>query len=62
MELFHRFITEQQGADAVEYALVIALIALAIVAGASFLGTQINSKLNNLGTSVANCGTSSKSC
>jgi pilus assembly protein Flp/PilA len=53
---------EQQGADAVEYALVIALIALAIVAGASFLGTQISTKLNTVGASVTACNTGNTSC
>ena len=33
---------DQQGATAIEYAFLLALIALAIVAGAELLGTQIN--------------------
>jgi pilus assembly protein Flp/PilA len=55
LELFHRFIIEQQGADAVEYALVIALIALAIVAGATFMGHSIGNKLSTIGGSVTTC-------
>ena len=33
---------DQQGATAIEYAFLLALIALAIVAGAELLGTQLN--------------------
>ena len=55
MKLLKRFIVEEEGADAVEYALVIALIALVIVAGATFLGGAISNKLSNVGSSVTNC-------
>jgi pilus assembly protein Flp/PilA len=62
MELINRFFTEEEGADAVEYALVIALIALAIVAGATAMGGAISNKLSTIGTSVANCKAPSTSC
>ena len=36
------FINDEEGASAIEYALLVALIALAITVGATALGTQIN--------------------
>lgn len=41
------FFTDEDGASAVEYALLVGLIALAIMAGASILGTKINNAFNN---------------
>ena len=41
------------GATAAEYALLVSLIAIVIVAGAYFLGTSINTRLNDTGTCVA---------
>lgn len=38
------------GATAAEYAVLIALIAAVIFAGASLLGTNVNSKLGSVGT------------
>ena len=62
MELISRFFAEQEGADAVEYALVIALIALAIVAGATTMGGAISNKLSTIGNSVGNCTVNKTSC
>ena len=36
------FINDEEGASAIEYGLLVGLIALAIVAGATLLGTSIN--------------------
>jgi pilus assembly protein Flp/PilA len=46
--------SEEGGATAAEYALLVALIAVAIIAGARFLGSAINNKLSNVGTTVTN--------
>ena len=40
------FINDEEGASAIEYALLVALIALAITAGATTLGSQIGSMFN----------------
>jgi pilus assembly protein Flp/PilA len=40
------FINEEDGASAIEYALLVALIALAITAGATTLGSQIGGMFN----------------
>lgn len=41
------FIWNEEGASAIEYGLLVTLIALAIVAGASLLGTGVNTLYNN---------------
>jgi pilus assembly protein Flp/PilA len=40
------------GASAAEYALIIALVGVAIITGASLLGTSINNRLSNTATSI----------
>jgi len=40
------FINDEEGASAIEYALLVALIALAITAGATTLGTKISGMFN----------------
>jgi pilus assembly protein Flp/PilA len=52
--LLTRFVKDESGAAAIEYALICALIALAIIVGATALGGAINTKLSNIGTSVTN--------
>ncbi len=42
------------GASAAEYTLIIALVGVAIIAGASRLGTQINSRLSATATTISN--------
>jgi pilus assembly protein Flp/PilA len=49
--LFCRFVREDAGQDLVEYAMLIALIALAVVAGVGALATAINTQYNNISTS-----------
>ena len=40
------FINDEEGASAIEYALLVALIALAITAGATTLGSKIGGMFN----------------
>ena len=47
-----RFLAEDQGQDLIEYALVVALIALAATAGMSTLANNINTAFGNLGTKL----------
>ena len=42
-----RFIRDEEGASAIEYGLLVALIALVIAAGATALGTNINTLFND---------------
>ena len=43
-KLVARFAKDESGATAIEYGLIAALIAVAIIAGAGALGTAINAK------------------
>lgn len=51
-DLAKRFIRCESGASASEYALIAALIALAIIGGATAVGNAINTKLRNIATSL----------
>lgn len=46
------FIRDEEGASAIEYGLLVALIALAIIAGARALGTGINTMFNDAATQL----------
>ncbi len=46
--LFLRFINDQSGATAIEYGLIAALIALAIMVGAGALGNSLNNQFNRI--------------
>ena len=48
-----RFLKDDAGATAIEYALLAALIGLAIVAGATFLGTSLDGFFNSIGNTLA---------
>lgn len=52
--LIKRFSKDESGATAIEYGLIAALIALAIIAGATTLGTQLGSKFNAIATKLKN--------
>ena len=41
---------KEEGISALEYALIALLVALAIIAGAAFLGTEMNTSYNNAAT------------
>ena len=43
---------EEEGQDLVEYALLVALVALAATAGMNVLATKINTTFTNLGASL----------
>jgi pilus assembly protein Flp/PilA len=44
--------TRERGATAVEYALMVALIAIAVIAAVTFLGNKIGNTFNNSGNSL----------
>ena len=50
--LVARFVKDESGATAIEYALICAGIALAIIAGINALGTAINTKFGDIATSL----------
>ena len=47
-------VSDENGASMVEYALLVALIALVVIAGALFFGTEISDKLSDVGTTLEN--------
>ena len=47
-----KFVDNQDGQDLIEYALVVALIALAATAGMGTLATDINSAFTSIGTTL----------
>ena len=48
-----RFSKSERGASMVEYILLVALIALAVIAAVLFLGQELNSKFNEAGSTVS---------
>lgn len=53
-KIFARFAKNESGATAIEYGLIAALIALAIVTGATALGTGLSNQFNYVATELAN--------
>lgn len=52
-KLVSRFLKDESGAAAIEYALIAGLIAVAIIAGATLLGGRINTALTNVANQLA---------
>ena len=52
LALAQRLVVGEEGADATEYALLAALIAVALILGASFLGSRINTLFNGVGNKL----------
>jgi pilus assembly protein Flp/PilA len=50
--LLSRFAYDETGANALEYALVMILVAFAIAGGAGLLGTNLNTLFTNTGNAV----------
>ena len=60
VQFVKNFLREEDGAAAIEYGLIAALIAVAIIVGAIALGSSLNTLFTDLGTcmaapSTANC-------
>jgi pilus assembly protein Flp/PilA len=51
-----RFVKDESGATAIEYGLIAALIALAIITGATALGNSLNTKFTSISTRVSSSG------
>jgi pilus assembly protein Flp/PilA len=52
MKLLMKFIRNEEGATAIEYGLIAALIGVAIIGGATTLGTSINDTLDSVAGSL----------
>jgi pilus assembly protein Flp/PilA len=55
-KLFVRFVNDESGATAIEYGLIAALIALAIITGATTLGNALNDKFTSIATTLTGAG------
>ena len=55
-KFFSRFVRNESGATAVEYGLIAALIGVVIIAGATALGTALNQKFTDIGSTVSSAG------
>lgn len=49
-----RFVKDESGATAIEYGLIAALIAVAIIGGARTLGSQIGTTFNSVAGTMSN--------
>jgi Flp pilus assembly pilin Flp len=55
--LHAKFDKDEEGASMVDYILLVALIALAVIAAVVFLKDQINNKFNDAGSQLSSAGT-----
>ncbi len=51
------FLNDEHGANAIEYGLLAALIAVAIIVGATAVGTNLNTMFTNIGTRLSTAAT-----
>ena len=52
MEKIKRFLKDEQGATAIEYGLIASLIAVAIVVGATAVGTNLNNAFTKIAAKI----------
>jgi pilus assembly protein Flp/PilA len=57
LSLITRFRTDERGASAVEYTMLVVFIALAIAAGAQTFGTDLSTWFSTTGTSISTLNT-----
>ncbi|MDK1383843.1 hypothetical protein ILFOPFJJ_03151 [Ensifer psoraleae] len=51
--IFARLLRDESGATAIEYGLIAALISVALIAGATSLGTSLDNTFTGLGTKIS---------
>lgn len=54
--LIARFVKDESGATAIEYGLIAALIAVAIIAGAGAVGSQLSEKFTGIASTLEEAG------
>ena len=52
MGVFNRFFKDESGSNALEYGLIVALVSLAVVTGATAAGTALGGMFSALGTKL----------
>ncbi|MEK1875801.1 MULTISPECIES: Flp family type IVb pilin [Rhizobium] len=55
-KLVSRFLKDESGATAIEYGLIAALISVALITGATALGSKLNIMFNNLSVTMDEAG------
>jgi pilus assembly protein Flp/PilA len=56
MERIKNFFKDESGASAVEYGLLVALIAVVIVGAVTTLGSNLSTKFDSVATTIQNAG------
>jgi pilus assembly protein Flp/PilA len=56
MERLKKFFRDEEGATAVEYGLMVALIAIVIIAAVTLLGQNLSTKFDSVATEVGQAG------
>lgn len=51
-KIFAHFLKDESGATAIEYGLIAALISVALIAGASLVGNEIENVFNEIGSEL----------
>ena len=51
-KLLSRFVRDESGATAIEYGLIVALIAVVIIGAVTTLGTNLNTSLSTAGSAI----------
>jgi pilus assembly protein Flp/PilA len=51
-KLINRFVKDEEGATAIEYGLIAALIAVAIIAAVGAVGSSLSSNFNSIATEI----------
>ncbi|HEV2364263.1 MAG TPA: Flp family type IVb pilin [Caulobacteraceae bacterium] len=51
-----RFMNDESGATAVEYGLIVALIAVVIITAVTAVGTNLSAKFNTVASNIASAG------
>lgn len=51
-KIFARFMKDESGATAIEYGLIAALISVALITGATTLGSKLNTQFHNISTKL----------
>lgn len=52
-KIFARFLKDESGATAIEYGLIAALISVAIIGGATAVGTELSAMFKRLATKIS---------
>ena len=53
LALVKRFVRDESGATAIEYGLIVALIAVVIITAVTTIGTNLKTAFNKIGTATA---------